>query len=184
MSPPPDCQRWRARRARPSARRGRPGAHGLFVTKRAAGSMTTSPSPPIRWGAQSPPTQLRGRAMPNANRGRSVGLLKVFSHFVRLTVRPLSQARRLGSLRLPHRYLSGTAISPPVCIRRQLRPNGSGAHLYGPRRYGLAPFPHSSVTLSRRTRYSHSSSRRARFCRTHSSPWACRICPRQRWRGR
>jgi hypothetical protein len=42
-----------------------------------------------------------------------------------LTMQPLSQAWRLGSLRLPHQYLSGAAISPSACIHGQLRSNDS-----------------------------------------------------------
>jgi hypothetical protein len=51
-----------------------------------------------------------------------------------LNIQPFSQAWRLGGLRPPHQYLSGAAVSPAVCIHRQLRPNdlepacpGSGA---------------------------------------------------------
>jgi hypothetical protein len=42
-----------------------------------------------------------------------------------LTVPSLSQAWLLGSLRLPHQYLSGAAVSPAACIHRPLRPNNS-----------------------------------------------------------
>jgi hypothetical protein len=40
-------------------------------------------------------------------------------------MQPFSQAWRLGSLRPPHQYLSGAAVSPAACIHRQLRPNDS-----------------------------------------------------------
>ena len=56
-----------------------------------------------------------------------------------LTLGSLSQAWPLGSLRLPHQHLSGAALSPPVCIRRQLRPNDSVPACTGPGGTGLLP---------------------------------------------
>jgi hypothetical protein len=47
------------------------------------------------------------------------------SPFRLLTMGFLSQAGHLGSLPLPHPYLSGPAISPQGCIPLTLRPKGS-----------------------------------------------------------
>jgi len=62
-------------------------------------------------------------------------------------MQPLSQAWPIGSLRLPHQYLSGAAISPLACIHQQLRPNDSPPACTGCGTTALRPFVHSTVTL-------------------------------------
>jgi len=40
----------------------------------------------------------------------------------------------------PHRYLSGPTLSPPVCIRRRLRPKDAWPTCIGQGATGLVPF--------------------------------------------
>jgi hypothetical protein len=47
----------------------------------------------------------------------------------------------------PHRYLSGPAVSPPVCIHRQLRPNDAPATCIASGATDSCPFAHSTNAL-------------------------------------
>jgi hypothetical protein len=82
---------------------------------------------PLPQGCRRQPTDpLNTAAAPACRMLRQGGIVpEVFRHFVDSPCGPSAKPGILAACIAPHQYLSGAALSPPGCLHRTLRPNGS-----------------------------------------------------------